>query len=95
MQVTFSADFAQDGQRESLIIVNASPLRTQTKFPFHKFTIPPHTLVEQNVHTLAVPVIGKKGSDWVGRIEFTDQFGRKYKSGEVTFTWAGPAEKPK
>jgi len=93
MQVGFAADLTHDDPRQTLILVDAFPEGTRSKFPFHnQITIGPAELVspEHQIWMMVTPVVGEEGKNWTGRVVFVDQFKRKYMSEErFEFMWGG------
>lgn len=92
MNVHLTADFNHDDEDQDLVIMNMYPEGTQNRVPgFSQFQIPPHrVLMHQQLVCFAVPVIGRKGHPWTGRLILIDQFQRRYKTGKATYRWTGP-----
>jgi hypothetical protein len=91
MQVILKAEFTHDDPKNTLVIMDAYPIGSHSQFKtFEKVRIPPHTIVDQQIVSMVLPVKGEKGKPWEARIEFVDQFQRKYRSKKLTFRRAGP-----
>jgi hypothetical protein len=84
MQLIFMADFTQDGDDESLLLIDGYVKGTKpwVKNPSDPITIKPGELVRsQYINGIFVsPVVGEPGKNWTGRIIFLDQFHTKYKT---------------
>jgi hypothetical protein len=53
------------------------------------FIVPPNVMVREHLSSIAVPVVGKKGKDWTGRLVVVDHFRKKHKTDKITFMWVG------
>jgi hypothetical protein len=92
MQVMFMADFTHDDPDQTLLLIDAFLKRTEPIVHFHEpIDIDPEELVtpEYCVSLMVKPVIGEEGKNWRGRIYFTDQLHRTYRTKNVEFKWAG------
>jgi hypothetical protein len=98
MQIGFMADITHDDPRQTLILIDAFPEGTRSKFHFHnRIVIRAEELVspEYQIWMMVTPVVGKEFSNWNGRIVFVDQFKRKYKSEDTfEFMWGGGKPTP-
>jgi hypothetical protein len=98
MQLTFMADFTQDGDDETLLLIDAYVEGTKPwmKNPNDPIEIGPGEFVRSRyINGIFVsPVVGTPGQNWIGRLIFIDQFHRKYKTEKCEFVFAGPPEHP-
>jgi hypothetical protein len=90
MQVVCQVTITHDDPQNSLIIIDAYPVGTKTQVQaLSEIKIPPHTMVKERIVSIVAPMIGEKGKPWTGKMVLVDQFLRKYKTGKMTFKWAG------
>ena len=83
MQVGFTADFAHDDPEQNVLVIEAYPKGTRTRYPLaEKLSIRPSELVTQRFNLMAVPVVGEEGKNWKGRVVLVDQWKRRYKTDE-------------
>ena len=74
-----------------MIIVDAYPMGTTSQVTaMEEITIPPHTMLKEQLVAIVGPVIGKKGQPWVGKLILVDQFLRKHRTQKIAFKWVGP-----
>lgn len=91
MQTVFQAEFTHDDDKQALVIMNAYPEGTETKFAaLTPFNIPPRTLVSQQVSAFVQPISPRPGETFECRYILVDQFHRKYRTQRIVFKWAGP-----
>jgi hypothetical protein len=93
MHVVFWADLNHDDPKQTLVIVNAYPEGTQPEMEtISKFSIPPGSIVHEQLSAIVLPFVAKKGEPWIGKFILVDQFDRTYKTKKIKFKWVGPVE---
>ena len=92
MNMHILADFNHDDEKHTHSIMDVYPEGTQNRIPgFSQFQIAPHhVLSHHQLVSFALPVIGKKGQTWTGRLVLVDQFQRRYKTKKASYRWTGP-----
>jgi hypothetical protein len=53
------------------------------------FRIPPYTIIEEHLSNIVMPVVGKEGKDWVGKLVLIDHERRRHKTEKIHFMWVG------
>jgi hypothetical protein len=92
MHILLNADFNHDDDKQTLLIMDAFPEGTESCVPgLSRVVIPPYKVVNQQIVSFALPIIGEKEKAWTGRMVFVDQFQRRYKSRKATYRWVGVA----
>jgi hypothetical protein len=89
MQIVFWANFNHDDPTQTLVITSAYPQGTTPHVGVMTFTIPPETMVNEQVLAIVSPIVGEKGKDWTGKIVLVDHFQREYQTKKITFKWVG------
>jgi hypothetical protein len=75
MQVVCRANITHDDPKMALVITDAYPAGTTTQVrAMSEFEIPPHSLVKEQIVSIAGPLIAEKGKPWTGKIVLVDQF---------------------
>ena len=101
MQLVFWGDFTQDDPDQAIIVTDAYPKGTEPQIGFvSKFTIPPRTMVHEQIGVFVYPIKGERGKTFATKFILVDQFLRKHKTQKIKFRWAGGPtasveEKPK
>jgi len=91
MQIGFAADFSHDDPEQDVLVIDAHPKGTRTRYPCEKFCVRPNELVSpRQINLMVVPVVGEEGKNWKGRLVLVDQWKRRYKIEKYEFMWAGP-----